>query len=252
MTHLGAPPLVGDSGSLPLPSIRSTRRHLTTHVVAPVAVAIVLVWWLEVLAGNRWIADHIYSWEGGQWLFREHVVTSSWIHPGGKYLSLTLWVVALSFWLHSRRFASLSKRRSALAYLLVATVLATGLVSVLKASIAMDCPWDMRPYGGLRPYLGLFDLRSSEFVESSHCFPAGHAGAGYSWMALYFFCLRIAPRWRFEGLLVGLILGLTFGISQQLRGAHFLSHDVVSALACWLTVLTLHRFMRPGRSGHGE
>lgn len=29
------------------------------------------------------------------------------------------------------------------------------------------------------------------------------------------------------------MLGLTFGITQQLRGAHFLSHDLWSAALCW-------------------
>lgn len=31
-----------------------------------------------------------------------------------------------------------------------------------------------------------------------------------------------------------LTLGLVFGIGQQLRGAHFLSHDLWTAWLCWL------------------
>ena len=52
-------------------------------------------------------------------------------------------------------------------------------------------------------------------------------------MALYFFFLRVAPRWRYAGLGIGLLAGTVFGLAQQLRGAHFLSHDVASLAVCW-------------------
>ena len=52
-------------------------------------------------------------------------------------------------------------------------------------------------------------------------------------MALYFFFLRVAPRWRHAGLGIGLLAGTVFGLAQQLRGAHFLSHDVASMAVCW-------------------
>jgi membrane-associated PAP2 superfamily phosphatase len=35
-----------------------------------------------------------------------------------------------------------------------------------------------------------------------------------------------------------------FGIGQQLRGAHFLSHDVATALICWLLSLGLYLVVR--------
>jgi membrane-associated PAP2 superfamily phosphatase len=47
----------------------------------------------------------------------------------------------------------------------------------------------------------------------------------------------VGRKWRLLGLAVGGGLGLLFGISQQLRGAHFLSHDVWTAGICWATAL---------------
>ena len=41
-------------------------------------------------------------------------------------------------------------------------------------------------------------------MERGRCFPAGHASAGYAWVALYFFFLAAAPRWRWLGLSTGL------------------------------------------------
>jgi membrane-associated PAP2 superfamily phosphatase len=37
-----------------------------------------------------------------------------------------------------------------------------------------------------------------------------------------------------------LVLGTAFSVAQQSRGAHFVSHDLVSALIAWLICLGLH------------
>jgi membrane-associated PAP2 superfamily phosphatase len=39
-------------------------------------------------------------------------------------------------------------------------------------------------------------------------------------------------------------LGLLFGFSQQLRGAHFLSHDLWTLAICWGTALGLFLWFR--------
>lgn len=217
-------------------------RFYVIHLVAPTLGAIALMVWLEVCSGNRWIADQIFAWEGHEWLLRQHEITGQWIHHGGRYLSLAAWLVALGLWLCSAWWPRLARWRHPLAYLVMATFLSTFLLALVKTVLPVDCPWDMTAYGGTRPYFGLFDSRPIG-LASSHCFPAAHAGAGYAWVALYFFFKDIAPRWRALALLPGLGLGLLFGISQQLRGAHFASHDVVALLLCWLSALLLHRVM---------
>lgn len=81
-------------------------------------------------------------------------------------------------------------------------------------------------------------------MAAQACFPAGHASAGYAWLCLYYFALLWRPSWRWAGLWIGLGAGLVFGISQQLRGAHFLSHDVATALICWLLSLGLYLIVK--------
>ncbi|MGW8423847.1 hypothetical protein ACWGXF_24280, partial [Comamonas sp. HJ-2] len=66
--------------------------------------------------------------------------------------------------------------------------------------------------------------------------------SGYAWVGLYFFFKMIIPKYRWLGLLCGIMVGLTFGISQQLRGAHFISHDIVTILICWLIATLLFIF----------
>jgi membrane-associated PAP2 superfamily phosphatase len=219
--------------------------YLCIHIVVPLLAFAILLSWLEKAGGNRLIADQLYAWEGGRWLLKNHVLTSSLIHPGGKYLSLMMWLGVLALYLLSRQHAGMESLKRPLIFLLSSTLIAVILVSLLKARVAMDCPWDMHAYGGLRPYLGLFDARPTGLHDSG-CFPAGHASAGYAWVALYFFFAAVAPRWRLHGLAVGLLLGALFGFSQQLRGAHFLSHDLTALMLCWLTAMTLKAGMRLG------
>ena len=118
--------------------------------------------------------------------------------------------------------------RTPLFYLFSATLLSALLVATIKHLVSMECPWDLVRYGGTRDFIG---------------FPAGHASAGYTWIASYFFFAAIRPQWRWAGLALGLGLGLTFGITQQFRGAHFLSHDLWTVMICWTVSFVLSRFL---------
>lgn len=116
----------------------------------------------------------------------------------------------------------------------------------MKSWTHVDCPWDLLAYGGGRDFHALLAAVPAD-APVGRCFPAGHASAGYAWVALYFFFLPTRPQWRWRGLGTGVGAGLVFGISQQLRGAHFMSHDVWTLMICWLTALLLHRAI----VGHG-
>lgn len=156
------------------------------------------------------------------------------------WLGMLAWYAVASYregWSHLRR---------PLAYLLLATLAGTLLVAWVKSWSNVDCPWDLFRYGGARPYVDLFSLRPVGLSRGA-CFPAGHASGGYAWLALYFFLLAVRPSLRWWGLGAGLALGLTFGLSQQLRGAHFLSHDLWTATICWAASAGLSLGFWPGR-----
>src|SRR5690606_20864867 len=82
------------------------------------------------------------------------------------------------------------------------------------------------------------------------CFPAGHASAAYAWFGFYYFAREYMPRWKWWALTAVCALGAVFGAGQQLRGAHFLSHDIWTLGLCWFiaTGLYLLAFRRPCRS----
>jgi len=56
---------------------------------------------------------------------------------------------------------------------------------------------------------------------------------------VYFFFLMVKPEYKYYGLSAGLLAGFIFGINQEIRGAHFFSHDVFSLAICWFSSLLL-------------
>ena len=192
-----------------------------------------------LMAASGWdqaLADRLYAAQGQGWPLRSAFATERLIHIGGRDLSTVAWLGVLAAWLVARTRGVLSAWRTPLAILLASTLLATAVVAWIKSWSNMDCPWDLARYGGVREFVGLLSLRPVGMPRAA-CFPAGHASAGYAWMALYFFLLATRPGWRWVGLSAGLLLGLLFGGAQQLRGAHFLSHDLWTAAICWTCAL---------------
>jgi len=188
------------------------------------------------------ITDFIYRFQGNAWAWKYTLITQDVLHKGGKWLSLAMGLVTLLLLILSTVVTRLKAYRTPLLYLFSATLLSTLLVATIKHLVNMECPWDLVRYGGERDFIGLLSIRPSS-MPTSACFPAGHASAGYTWIACYFFFAAIRPHWRWAGLAVGIGLGLTFGITQQLRGAHFLSHDLWTVMICWTVSIVLSKFL---------
>lgn len=219
-------------------------RFLLTHAVLPLAMLFALGAASMSLGGDVWLADRLYAMQGGRWALRSAFLTEHVVHRLGRDLDAALWLGVLVAWCIALRRQAWKHLRAPLAYLLVSTLLAMALVAWVKSWSNMDCPWDLLRYGGSRPYVGLWAMRPVGLVRGA-CFPAGHASGGYAWLSLYFFFAAVRPRWRWAGLATGIALGLVFGISQQLRGAHFVSHDLFTAAICWAVALACWQVFRP-------
>lgn len=207
-----------------------TRRSL----LAPLAGSSLLLVALYLLAQQVDFAlAHIWlDWQGGHWSLKQHWLLESVLHRGGRMFSTLVWLAALIVFL--TQWPKRVKRHwhAPLGRLLLTTLLCTIVVGVLKATTHMDCPWDLSAFDGTRPFVSLLSPRPG-VLGTPKCFPAAHAATGYAWVGLYFFFAAVRPAWRWAGLAVGLVLGLSFGLAQQLRGAHFLSHDIASLAVCW-------------------
>jgi membrane-associated PAP2 superfamily phosphatase len=215
--------------------------QLTLPLLAFVLASVLLM----AFGGDFWLADHLYAWEGGRWALRDSFVTTTVIHEIGKRITVVAWLGVVAATVVAQRKPALRAWHRPLLCLALSVMAATLAVSMMKHLTHMDCPWDLQAYGGTHSYFGLFSFRPAN-VPASGCFPAGQASAGYAWVALYFFFLAVRPAWRWWGLGIGIAAGLLFGISQQLRGAHFLSHDLWTLMACWLISLLLYRWLACG------
>ncbi|MDW5377830.1 phosphatase PAP2 family protein [Halomonas sp. HP20-15] len=190
------------------------------------------------------VADYLFNSEGNDWTLQHAWVTETLLHEGGRSFSELLAFLAIGGLITSFIRPSLRRWRRPLSYLVIAIAASTISIATLKQLISMDCPWDLARYGGELPFIGLFEMRPGNLPDSA-CFPAGHASAGYAWLALYFLFKATHPRWRWLGLAIGLAMGVAFGFAQQLRGAHFLSHDLWTLLICWTISALLARALLP-------
>jgi membrane-associated PAP2 superfamily phosphatase len=176
----------------------------------------------------------------GHWRGADAWLSNEALHSGGRWLIRGIVLAAVSLWVSTLTGAASDWRRPA-AYFVFAVVLTVGITGLLKTITNVDCPWDLSAFGGRFPYVPLFGDRPEE-LRPGRCFPAAHASSGYALMALYFVFRDRAPRLAYGGLGAGVLVGLVFGIAQQSRGAHFISHDLWSAMLAWLIPLTLYVF----------
>ena len=211
------------------------------HLYYPLIAFILLAILVELGGIDAVIADYLYAAEGGQWSLKEAWITSVVIHKIGKYLSLLIALILLLTLLQTFITGKLQAYRRELLYLLCAAGGSSGLISVIKSVSHVSCAWDFSRYGGEHEYATVF----SELFHRSggDCFPAGHASGGYAWVAFYFLGVHLQSRWRWVGLTFAMGVGLIFGVSQQLRGAHFVSHDLWTIAICWFFSLWLYRLI---------
>ena len=185
---------------------------------------------------DLFVADWVYAMEGRQWQLREHFVSSALLHEGGRSLVQLIGLALLLLAITSSFNARLAPYKRGLWMLFMTLALGPALVAIAKAFTHVDCPWDLIRYGGTLPYLPIFEPHPGDY-DYGRCFPSGHASGGYGLIGLYFFLRHHKPEWKWYGLAVGIVMGLVFGMAQQLRGAHFFSHDLWSLAICWLCAL---------------
>ena len=206
-----------------------------------IGLALLFLAW-EAAGGDRWLADLAGNSNG--FALREHWLLAGVMHGVGRIVA---WVLAaalcLGIWLPLGPLRLLTQAQRV--QLAGGVLLCVAAVALLKAASPAACPWSLTAYGGVVEPVSHWRWWRGSPGGHGGCFPAGHASAGYGWVALYFFALQVRPRWRWAALAVAVATGLLFGFSQQLRGAHFLSHDVWSLAVSWTVAVLLYLLMFP-------
>jgi membrane-associated PAP2 superfamily phosphatase len=206
----------------------------------PALYGLLAVIFMQYSGADQWLAAQIFHINEG-WQWRYNFWLNDVLHVGGRkalagMLSLlviyTVLSYAFSWWQR--------QQRAALVYACVASIFAMAVVALLKHVATLPCPWHVLNLGGDQSYVYAHQMFASN-LAAQQCFPAGHASGGFALFSFYFaaklwFYSAHKPRSISRGwLLPAIAVGLAFGIAQQLRGAHFLSHDITAAVLCWYT-----------------
>ncbi|MGQ2979857.1 MAG: phosphatase PAP2 family protein [Polaromonas sp.] len=173
-------------------------------------------------------------WFGGGdgFALRDNVWLTLLLHDLARRLA---WMLALLLcvavwwpvgWLRQLAF----HRRLQLAATPLLAVLA---VSALKSFSTTSCPWGLAEFGGVAQYTPHWQHVFAPDGGSGRCFPAGHAASGFAFVGGYFAFRETAPAVARRWLLASLLAGVVLGLAQQMRGAHFTSHTLWTALICW-------------------
>ncbi len=167
---------------------------------------------------------------------RESWVLNQVLHDGARRLAWVLTtVLALAVWWPVgplRRLDLPSRVQLALTPLLVSFC-----ISALKWFSVTSCPWDLNLFGGWARYASHWSILADG--GGGHCFPAGHASAGFAFIGGYFVFRHVAPATARIWLQASLAAGFVLGIAQQARGAHFMSHTLWTAFLSWCLAFAL-------------
>ena len=214
--------------------VRALAAPLTAFLVAATLLAVTDI--DIAFARGLFFDASQHAWRGA-----DSWIANDLLHTGGRWLIRGIVATSLLVWLGT--FAGIAPTwRRAAGFFALSTVLTVGITGWLKTVTNVDCPWDLTLFGGQYPYVRLFADRP-DYLRYGRCFPAAHASSGYVLLALYFAFRERRPRLARAGLALGIIVGLIFGLAQQSRGAHFLSHDMWSAMIAWVMPLTVYAWV---------
>lgn len=195
---------------------------------------------LDLTLADPWYraADHLWPQRDAWW---SKVLIHRWLRH------LVMLAALVCIWLAWRRRHAPDARRWRL---LGAAAFAVPIgVTLLKKHGAMHCPWDVDRYGGAFAYFDLFSAVPAAITSPGRCFPAGFVSIA-GWL-LAFALLRYPEDRRFSRTagLAALATALCFGVVQEMRGAHFLSHVLWTIWFSWAVVVTLHAALGVWRDG---
>lgn len=180
----------------------------------------------------------------GFYLANNHFL-ATYLHTGARHVSLLGAAVLIGTvarpWGIFKNFS-----RKQLLWAICTTLLCALLVSVIKRFSQTSCPWDLEWFGGTVRYISHW--RTEGDAGPGNCFPAGHASSAFAFLPYYFLFAfassqtsKLSTVW-----LTGIfVLGISLGLVQQLRGAHFTSHTLWTAWLCWSMAYISWLFFTP-------
>ncbi|HTO03345.1 MAG TPA: phosphatase PAP2 family protein [Opitutus sp.] len=189
------------------------------------------------------LQDELYDFDAHRWMVDgTDAGPRFWFYDAPKIAIIGIGVLLIVLVCGPERWRrGIDRRAMLVAILTLASVPA--LVGVGKATTNVFCPSEIRRYGGDVPYVQLCGSypAADRPLRKGRCFPAGHASGGFALISLAGLARTARGRW--FGAAVGLMAGGTMGFYQMAKGAHYLSHTLVTALVAWWMFLLWRRII---------
>lgn len=224
-------------------AIRPASRPLNLRIALglPVVIAVILVL-LELTTLDMDLARLFYDSAGGEFIGRHSFFLEDILHDRAKQLVIAFSVFAVLGFIGTFCIARFKPFKRELGCLVLSLVMATSFVTPLKAVTAVQCPWSLKEFGGKETYSELLSPRPAT-DKPGRCWPGGHAATGFTLFALFFVLRDRRPRQARQALIFAFTLGAVFSVGRMMQGAHFFSHNVWTAVFCWLICLGCYYYI---------
>lgn len=198
---------------------------------------------------DLWVQDHFYDFAQREWIVDGNAALPRLLFynaPKVLIIIIGLGVLALALfpqrWRARLPFAAVPRKYLWAVFLTLGTVPA--LIGQLKAVTNIFCPSEIRRYGGDVPYVRVVESypANDRPERCGRCFPAGHASGGFALVGLM--ALALTRRGQRRALALAMAVGWTMGLYQMMKGAHYLSHTVITMLLAWILFLIWRRIFR--------
>lgn len=227
-------------------------RFYLWHIGVPLLAALLVFTVSEFTGVDRWVSDRFYEPATRQFPLRYDWFMETVLHHWAKYVLVLVAFSGLAGYFLSFTLEALQPARREMLFVFLAILFGSLTIGILKAVTNKHCPYDMEIYGGFAPYSGLLDLTPPD-MQRGRCWPGGHASGGFGLMSFYLLWYRTRPRLAQAALAVGFAYGFVLGFGRVAQGAHFVSHNLWSAVICWLVALLLYEIMlRRRRTENGS
>ncbi|MEK1834034.1 phosphatase PAP2 family protein [Pseudomonas sp. NPDC089918] len=221
------------------PASRPLNAWLCLGVPAIAAITLLL---LELTSLDMDLAKLFYDPVAGAFIGRHSYFLEDILHDRAKQVVIAFSVFAILGFIGAFFMDRLKPFKRELGCLVLSLALATSFVTPVKAVTAVQCPWSLEQFGGHETYSELLSPRPHT-DKPGRCWPGGHAATGFTLFALFFVLRDRRPRLARKAFVLAFALGSVFSISRMMQGAHFFSHNVWTAIFCWLICLGAYYYI---------
>ena len=224
-------------------SARPASRPLNFWVCLGVpAVAAIVLLLLELTDLDMALANLFYDPAAGAFVGRHSYFLENILHDRAKQVVIAFSVLAIFGFIGSFFMEKLKPFKRELGCLVLSLALATSFVTPIKAVTAVQCPWSLEQFGGHETYSELLSPRPAT-EKPGRCWPGGHAATGFTLFALFFVLRDRRPKLARKAFVFAFALGSVFSVSRMMQGAHFFSHNLWTAIFCWLICLGAYYYV---------